>query len=96
MACGYIRLDDRTFSEWEERRVPQALVFVGARSCAQAVAFEPLFEALGEEQSDQAQLVMVDRDESPELAKRLDVEAVPTLLVFEGGKRVNELRPTCG
>lgn len=49
----------------------------------------PEVEAVAETLGDKAVVVKVNIDELPELTSRYNVKAVPTFIVFKGGKEVN-------
>ncbi len=61
---------------------------VWAPWCGPCKAMKPVFERLGEEFSDRTRVVAINADESPELAAELRIFAIPTVLVYSGGKEV--------
>ena len=54
--------------------------------CAPCKAMEPIFLAASKKYSGRAVFAKVNTDAHPELAARLNVYAVPTLVVFVNGK----------
>jgi thioredoxin 1 len=64
------------------------LVDFTAPWCSPCRALKPILRELALEQRDRLDVVVVDADESPQLAARYGVRAFPTLLVFIGGEEV--------
>jgi thioredoxin 1 len=62
------------------------LVDFFATWCGPCKMLAPVLESVAQQFQGQAKVVKVDIDESPELAGQYGVTAVPTLLVFSGGK----------
>jgi thioredoxin-like negative regulator of GroEL len=87
-----VRLNDATFSDWAERRVPLTLVLVRSAACAQSLEIEPMLEDVGRRFSGKVRLATLDMDESPEMARRHKVEALPTMLLLRDGRQVGALR----
>jgi len=84
---GIDRVDDATFDqEVLEAEVPVLVDFV-ARWCGPCRAMAPIVERLAAENAGRLKVVMVDTDESPGIAQRYGVRAVPTMLVFRGGQK---------
>lgn len=54
--------------------------------CSPCRSMKPHFEELGEEFSDRARVVAINADESHDLATRLKIYAIPTVLVYHGGR----------
>ena len=48
----------------------------------------PVLDRLAQERAGQVKLVKVDVDMSPNLSRRFDVQAIPTMLVITAGKVV--------
>jgi thioredoxin 1 len=66
------------------------LVDFYATWCGPCKMLGPVLEALAQQYQGRATIVKVDIDESPELAERFGITAVPTLMVFKGGQRVQQ------
>jgi len=60
------------------------LVDFWAPWCAPCLAVAPLLEALAEEHD--LKLVKVSYDDEPDLADRFDVQAIPNMILFKGGR----------
>lgn len=87
-----VRLNDATFPDWAERRVPLTLVLVRSAACAQSLEIEPMLMDVGRQYSGKVRVATLDMDESPKIAKRHKVEALPTMLLMRDGKQVAALR----
>lgn len=64
------------------------LVDFGTLWCGPCKALEPLVVQLGEELPGRLTVLKIDIDATPELAEKLGVMSVPTLMLFKGGKKV--------
>jgi len=65
--------------------------------CGPCRAIAPVFERLSNEYKGQLQFAKMDVDENPGVPGRLGVQAIPTLMIFNGGKAIGRLvgpRPT--
>lgn len=62
------------------------LVDFFAEWCGPCKAMAPALDQVAEALKDQVKVVKVDVDQSPGIAQQYNVRAMPTLLVFEGGK----------
>jgi thioredoxin 1/putative thioredoxin len=84
----------RTVNEQSfEREVMQSevpvLVEFSAEWCGPCKVVAPELEALGHELGEKAKIVTIDIDRSPNLARQLGVQSVPTFVVFHQGRPVN-------
>ncbi len=67
------------------------LVDFWATWCGPCRALAPVLDELAEEMDGKAIITKVDVDQNPELAARFGVRAIPMLLIFKGGKVVQQL-----
>lgn len=81
--------DDRTFAEVAEQATIPVLVDLWAPWCAPCRTVSPALETLARDYADKLKLVKVNIDEAPELARRLAVQAVPTLLLLGDGQIIS-------
>ena len=58
--------------------------------CPPCMMQSPIVDELAEERSD-IRVGKVNVDEQPELAEKFDIENIPTLIIFKGGKAVKVL-----
>lgn len=56
--------------------------------CGPCKAMKPSFDSLSEEYGDRARVLAVNADESPEVMQKLQVYAIPTVVVFRGGTEI--------
>ena len=59
--------------------------------CGPCRAIAPAVDAVADEFSGRAKVFKLNVDENPEIAGRYGVQSIPTLIVFKGGQKVNEL-----
>ena len=59
--------------------------------CGPCRAIAPAVDAVAEEYAGRAKVFKLNVDENPEIAGRYGVQSIPTLIVFKGGQKVNEL-----
>jgi thioredoxin 2 len=79
---------DEDFAEVAERSPVPVLVDLWATWCGPCRAVSPVLERLAASSAGRLKLVRVDVDRAPRLARRFDVQAVPTLLVLDRGEVV--------
>ena len=68
------------------------LVDFWSEGCGPCRMLSPVLEELAAEQSGKAVIAKVNIGDSPELAARFGITAVPTLIVFKSGQPVRTLR----
>ena len=57
-----------------------------AQWCGPCKMLGPVLEEIATEQAGRAKVVKIDLDESPGLAQKYNVQAIPTILFFAGGE----------
>jgi thioredoxin 2 len=77
---------DNDFAEVAEQAEPYVVVDLWATWCGPCRMVSPALEQVARELAGQIKLVKVDIDRSPQLARKFEVQAVPTLLVLHKGK----------
>jgi len=77
---------DGTFAEVAEAATIPVVVDLWAPWCAPCRMVSPALERLARDLAGRIKLVKVNIDESPQLAQRFDVHAVPTLLILRKGQ----------
>ena len=77
---------DAEFTEVAERSPLPVLVDLWASWCGPCRMVSPALEQLATERAGRLKLVKVDVDRAPELSRRFEVRAVPTLMVLRDGQ----------
>lgn len=67
------------------------LVDFWAEWCMPCKMLSPIVEEISQELSGRIKVVKVNVDENSDLAMRYGIQAIPTLLIFKGGKVVGEI-----
>lgn len=80
---------DDDFAAVAERATVPVLVDLWATWCGPCRTVSPALEQLAAERAGRLKLVKVDVDAAPALARRFEVQAVPTLLVLRDGQVVS-------
>jgi thioredoxin 2 len=79
---------DADFGEVAEQSSLPVLVDLWATWCGPCRMVSPALEQVAKDLAGRIKLVKVDIDKSPVLARRFEVQAVPTLLVLDHGRPV--------
>jgi len=79
---------DENFTEHAEKATIPVLVDFWATWCGPCKMVDPVLKDLASKRAGQVKLVKVDIDKSPAVARRFEVQAVPTLLVLNSGEVV--------
>ncbi|GHB71201.1 hypothetical protein GCM10010331_68810 [Streptomyces xanthochromogenes] len=79
---------DTDFGEVAEQASLPVLVDLWAAWCGPCRMVSPALEQVTQELAGRIKLVKVDIDKSPALARRFEVQAVPTLLILDHGRPV--------
>jgi thioredoxin 2 len=74
---------DADFGEVAEQAKPYVVVDLWATWCGPCRMVSPALEQVAHELAGRVKLVKVDIDQSPRLAQRFQVQAVPTLLLLD-------------
>ncbi|MBI2377177.1 MAG: thioredoxin [Deltaproteobacteria bacterium] len=82
---------DSTFDAEVLRSELPVLVDFWAPWCAPCKAMTPSIEALAGEYSGKARFGMLNIDENPQVPQKFGVRTLPTLVVFKGGKPVDQI-----
>jgi len=69
----------------------QSLVVFGASWCAPCKQMEPILESLASKIGDQAKVIKVDAEENMDMARELNVSAVPLSIIFRDGQEVKRI-----
>ena len=77
---------DDTFAETAEQASVPVLVDLWAPWCGPCRMVSPALAQIATELAGKIKLVKVNVDESPELSRRYDAQAIPTLLILRDGE----------
>lgn len=86
-----VNMDTKFFNTCMSEEKRPVLVEFGAPWCVYCRRLEPVFDRLSEEFGDRMVAGKLDIDESPEIADREEIEAVPTIILYKEGKRLGTL-----
>lgn len=85
------KLDDESFSTQVLNAPTPVLVDFTATWCPPCRAMEPILEALAEEYAGRIRFASINVDDHQDCAGRYGVRAMPTMLVFQGGRVVKQI-----
>jgi thioredoxin 2 len=77
---------DDSFAAVVEQATIPVLVDIWAPWCGPCRMVSPALEQLAKEKAGEIKLVKVDADQNPQISRRFEIQAIPTLLVFRGGE----------
>ncbi len=86
-----IAVTDQTFDTEVLQSSEPVLVDFWAPWCGPCRAVAPTVESIAQEYAGKVKVVKVNTDESGEVAMKLGVTSIPTLMVFKGGEMVERV-----
>lgn len=92
MTSQTIELNDSNFGEEVLNSDLPVLVDFSAEWCGPCKRLAPIIDELAEELAGSVKFGNVDVDQSQQLAVDHNIEAMPTLVVFTGGKEIDRIR----
>lgn len=90
MSKGAVTLTSDNWSQEVEQSSQPVLVDFGASWCPPCKAIAPTIEALAEEFHGRVKVAKVDVDDEPALAERYGIRSVPTVLMLDRGRVVDQ------
>jgi thioredoxin 1 len=85
-----MKTNSKTFEQDVVKSEIPVLVDFFATWCGPCKMLAPALDSLAERYQGRAKIMKVDVDESPELAGQFGIQAVPTLILFNHGKVVQQ------
>lgn len=85
-----IHANDASFDAEVLGATTPVLVDFGATWCGPCKLLAKIVEELAREQGAALKVVAVDIDESPRVAERYGIRSAPTVMVFDGGQKVQQ------
>jgi thioredoxin 1 len=82
---------DASFEADVLKSTKPVLVDYWAEWCGPCKMVAPVLEAIAEEHGDKIEIVKLNVDENPEVARKYNILNIPTLGVFQDGEVVKEL-----
>ena len=86
-----LMVSDSTFDQVVLKSQVPVLVDFWAPWCGPCRAIAPIVEELAEEYGDRVAVGKLNVDENAQTPAKYDIQSIPTLLLFKGGKPVQQL-----
>ena len=91
MGNSIVHLDDHTFADNVEKNPSPILVDFWAEWCMPCRALAPVIEELAGEFEGKIRFAKVNVDECKDIPAKFGIRGIPTLILFNEGKKINEL-----
>lgn len=91
MGNDILHLNDKNFSDSVEKNGEPILVDFWAEWCMPCRALAPVLDELATEFHGKVRFAKVNVDECSEVPAKFGIRGIPTLILFQAGKKVNEL-----
>ena len=91
MAGDVVNIGDSEFEQEVVKSDTPVLVDFWATWCAPCRAIAPALEELATQYKGKVKIAKVDVDDAQEVAQKFGIRSIPTLLMFKGGKVVEQI-----
>lgn len=88
---GVVEVDDGNFESQVLRSPVPVLLDFSAEWCGPCKRLQPIVEEIAREYSNRIRVAHLDVDKAQETAVRYGIMSVPTMLIFRGGKVLDQL-----
>ena|SRR5436305_8754116 len=92
MTESYIEVSDQDFAEKVLQAEQMVLVNVWAENSGACKIQDPEFEAMSKEYQGRVVFVRLNADTNAELIHQWNVEGIPTILFFKGGREIHRIK----
>ncbi len=86
-----VNVTESTFDEEVLQSGKPVLVDFWADWCGPCKMIAPVLEEIAEEHQNSLKIAKVNVDENPNLANQFGISAIPTMVLFEGGKVAHKI-----
>ena len=83
-------VSDANFEQEVLKSTEPVLVDFFAEWCGPCKAMAPALEQVAAEMKGKVKVAKLDVDQNPEVTQKYTIQAMPTLMIFKGGKKVAE------
>ncbi|SEL97809.1 thioredoxin [Stigmatella aurantiaca] len=94
--ANVLNIGDGNFTKEVIESDKPVLVDFWASWCAPCRAIAPAIDALADQYKDQVKVAKMDVDSNQETPQKYGIRSIPTLLIFKGGKVVEQIVGTGG
>lgn len=91
MAEGIMEISDSTFEDEVLKATVPVLVDFWAPWCGPCKAVAPVIEEISKEYEGQLKVVKCNVDDNPATPSSYSIRAIPTLMLFKGGEKVETI-----
>ncbi len=88
---GPVHVTEETFEREVEKSPLPVLVDLWAPWCGPCRMIAPALETIAREMAGRVRVAKVNVDENPEIADRLGVQGIPTLVIYKDGREVDRI-----